>query len=118
MRRARAILTAMTRMLSLALCAALTAAPVAAQDDRGELSEGLNLLQEGGRLLLRGLSEEMGLAMEDMSEELRDALNNLSAYHAPEILPNGDILIRRRTPLDPEPEDDLPEIGEDGQIEL
>ncbi len=107
--------------LPLALCAALIAAPLAAQDDRRELSEGLNLLQEGGRLLLRGLSEEMGLAMEDMSEELREALGNLSAYHAPEIQPNGDILIRRRKPLDPEdkPEDpDLPEVGEDGAVEL
>jgi hypothetical protein len=31
---------------------------------------------------------------------LQDALGNLNAYHAPEILPNGDIIIRRKTPAE------------------
>jgi hypothetical protein len=43
---------------------------------------------------------------------LEDALRDLSAYHPPEVLPNGDILIRRRTPL-------VPEDGDaDGPVDL
>ena len=38
-------------------------------------------------------------------------VGDLSAYHAPEVLPNGDIIIRRKTPQETEP---LPE----GEIEL
>lgn len=105
----------MKRIAPAVLCAALLAAPANAQD--GDMSEGLNLLEEGTKLLLRGLMSEMGPAMEQMSDDLREALGNLSAYHAPEFLPNGDILIRRKTPLQAEPDPDV-EIGEDGEVEL
>jgi hypothetical protein len=48
----------------------------------------------------------------DIEPRLRqfgDAIGNLGEYHAPEMLPNGDILIRRKTPLDPaEPPEALP----------
>lgn len=109
----------MKQMASVALCALLIAAPAQAQDDN-DMAEGLGLLEEGTRMLLRGLMEEMGPAMQEMSDEMREALGNLSAYHAPEILPNGDILIRRKTPLQAEPDgdEDMPEVGEDGEVEL
>ncbi|MDF0600160.1 hypothetical protein P1J78_05400 [Psychromarinibacter sp. C21-152] len=107
----------MRQMASAALCALLFAAPVQAQDEN-ELSEGLGLLEEGSRMLLRGLLNEMEPAMEEMSDELRRALGNLSAYEAPEILPNGDIIIRRKEPLEPDMDEDLPEVGEDGEVEL
>ena len=37
-------------------------------------------------------------------EALEEMMGDLSGWHAPEFLPNGDILIRRRQPADPEPE--------------
>ncbi len=38
--------------------------------------------------------------------ELEGRLIDLQSYHAPEVLPNGDIIIRRKVPLD------VPEAGE------
>jgi hypothetical protein len=95
-------------LLSLAL-----ALPAAAQQSEDGLSEGFDLLQEGTRLMLRGLMEQLEPALRDM----RDRIGDLSAYHPPEILPNGDILLRRKVPLEPEEEPVLPPpTGED--IEL
>lgn len=54
--------------------------------------------------------------------ELRRLLGDLSGWHAPEILPNGDILIRRRRPSErpgdqrptepPEGTEDAPSVSE------
>ncbi len=102
----------MIRITTFLLCVAL-AAPASAQDTptppegdgtRDSLREGLGLMEQGTRRLLEGLLREFGSAVEGLEEALRD----LSAYHPPEVLPNGDIIIRRRTPLLPEPEDDGP----------
>jgi hypothetical protein len=80
------------------------AVPVAAQDadGRGDMEQGFSLLEEGTRLMLRGLMSELGPVLEDME----GALSDLSAYHAPEVLPNGDILLRRKVPLEPEAKPD------------
>ena len=77
----------------------LAATPLLAEEN--ELREGLDLLSQGTQLLLRGLMAEMEPTLEDLEGALREMdgmLDNLSGYHAPEILPNGDILIRRKTP--------------------
>ncbi|MGP3699336.1 AAA+ family ATPase [Rhodobacter sp. NSM] len=101
-----------------ALC--LLAAPVQAQeapapDTDGDVEEGFSLLNEGAKLLFRGLMDEMEPAMRDMGEamgELQPALkdllakvDDLSNYEMPERLPNGDILIRRKADAPPLPED-------------
>lgn len=70
--------------LSLAL-------PLQAQDDE---SSGRDLMAEALRLFMQGFMAEMEPALED----LQGFVDNLNAYHPPEILPNGDILIRRKTP--------------------
>ena len=49
----------------------------------------------------RSFLEEMGPALGDVMDEIKD----WSAYHPPEILENGDIIIRRKTEEDP-PEGD------------
>lgn len=67
-----------------------------------EPSEGRDLMQEAMRLFMRGLMEEMEPALEDLS----DLLDQIDTYHPPEVLPNGDIIIRRKTPL-PEPEGEV-----------
>lgn len=87
-------------MKRIALIMMLMAGPLAAEETPPtEGSEGWNMLREGSRLLLQQLFEEMGPALED----LEGFVDDLSAYEAPEILPNGDILIRRKPPVaDPE----------------
>ena len=98
---------------ALALCLAL-AAPAAFAQEAGDggsadMEEGFSLLEEGTKLLLRGLLSEMEPAL----RELEGALRELDAYHAPEVLPNGDIIIRRKVPLEP-----APDTGEGGEVEL
>ena len=95
-----------------ALCLALAASPAFPQEEGGsttDMEEGFSLLEEGTKLLLRGLLSEMEPAL----RELEGALRELDAYHPPEVLPNGDIIIRRKVPLDP-----VPETGEGGEVEL
>ena len=74
----------------------LLASPAFAQD--APATEGRVLMAEALRLFMRGLLEEMEPAIDDFSA----LLDNLDAYHAPEVLPNGDIIIRRKTPLEPD----------------
>jgi len=87
---------------TLLLIIALSMAPVArAQDGQKEMTDGMDMMQKGGRLLLEGLMKDVG----PMMLELQGKLLDMSEYHLPEVLPNGDIIIRRKVPL---------ETGEDG----
>ena len=70
--------------------------PGGAKDDRSA-----EALAEGMQLLFDGLIAELGPRM----EELRGLLGELNAYHPPEVLENGDILIRRKTPEEIEAEE-------------
>lgn len=75
-----------------------------------EVEQGFSLMEEGAKLLLRGLASRMEPALKDMGEavagmepKLREVLaliDDLRNYHAPEKLENGDILIRRKTPAE------------------
>ncbi len=85
----------MKHVMILTLAGALLAGPAAASDPKSELEEGFGLLGEGMELMFRGLMAEM----EPAFRELEGVLSDLNAYHAPEVLPNGDIIIRRRVPL-------------------
>ncbi|CAN0204256.1 unnamed protein product, partial [Chrysoparadoxa australica] len=94
-----------------ALVLSLLAAPVAAQQD----DDGLNLMEEGARLFLRGLMTEMETALKELDEvtremqpllrdfavemgpalaDLLEKVEDWTVYHPPEMLDNGDILIR------------------------
>ena len=110
--------------LAAALCAVLVApVPAAAQSETPE-DEGPSLMERGADLFMRGLRGEVeptlrdlgdmagafGPAMRSFAEEMGPALTDLldrvkdfSAYDAPEIQPNGDILIRRKPDADPLP---------------
>ncbi len=81
-----------------------------ADDKGGNLGRGMDMLSEGTQLLLRGLMDELGPILEDMKEKADD----LNAYYPPEVLPNGDIIIRRKVPLVPED----PIIDGEGEVEL
>lgn len=108
-------------IFALAFAAFLPATPVVAEDalplpEDGELDEGLSLMEEGAKLLLRGLmaemepkleelqglTDDMSAAMEEFGAtmgpalaELMTHIDDMRNYDAPEILPNGDIIIRR-----------------------
>lgn len=57
---------------------------------------------------LEGLIDRLVDQIEPGMAELRALIEDWSAWHAPEVLPNGDILIRRRRPPIQSPEP-LPE---------
>ena len=114
------------RVLALAL---LLAAPAAAQD-LPEAAEPPSLMERGMTLFMEGLMREMEPALRDLEDLSRDAqplferlegelgealrdLGGLGAYDLPEILPNGDIILRRKEPLP----DDV-ERNPDGSVDL
>ena len=106
----------MKQIAALTLALGLTVSPAIAED--GEVQEGFNLMEEGARMLMRGLISEMEPAISELRGSLEElapvvgefarqmgpALTDLLSqvddfrhYDAPEFLPNGDIIIRRRT---------------------
>jgi len=120
--------------LLIAFMLTAPALPLAAQEDDRPVTE------RGLRLFLDGLIEDMepalrdleGLAqdatpfMEEMQRSLSDIIDDFDVYDVPEVLPNGDILIRRKTPLTPDlpgpdlRDPDMPEIvpNADGSFDL
>lgn len=124
----------MKHIIALTLSLSFSAAPTFAQDEE----DGVDLMQEGAELLLRGLMNEMEPAIDDlkgMMEEFGPAMqlfademgpvladmlskiDDIKHYEQPEFLPNGDIIIRRspNAPIWDAPET---EPDEDGQIDL
>lgn len=122
----------MKQIAALTLAACLAMSPATAQTSDGE--DGLNLMEEGAKMLLRGLMSEMEPGMNEFRELMEDFGPQISAmmtelgprmkvmldivddfgnYGDPELLPNGDIIIRRNP--------DAPAIetpSPDGEIEL
>ena len=98
----------MTRIL---LAAALLPLPLMAQDEGNEaIDEGLGLLGMGLGLLMEGIMQEIEPALGEMERTLmllEGIVVEMGEYHAPEMLENGDIIIRRKVPLAPE---DAPEV--------
>ncbi|WP_179379130.1 hypothetical protein [Jannaschia marina] len=98
----RHLLTPLALVLGIAL-------PAAAQEQEE------SLMEQGLRLFMEGLMEEVEPALRDFGELAEDAgpflremqrslgevVEDFDAYEAPEILPNGDIIIRRKESLDP-----------------
>lgn len=114
----------MKQILLPAALIALISSPLAAQEAEGEDS-GPSLMERGVELFWEGLRQEMAPALEDlqgMMEEIGPAMGaflaemgpalaeiakeveDWSVYEMPEILPNGDIIIRKK-PKDNAPAD-------------
>ncbi len=107
----------MKQFIPVILSIGLLTTPAAAQEQsETDLDEGLSLMEEGARLLMRGLMTEMEPAIEGLRDtfdemgpafaefaqtvgpafaELLDQVDDLRNYEAPEFLPNGDIILRR-----------------------
>ena len=74
---------------------------------------------------LRGLAEEFGPSMRSFIEEMGPAFMDLvdevkdwSRYEKPEILPNGDIIIRRKPDPEEDPKDEPKTGGEAESTDL
>lgn len=121
--------TALT--LTLAMTVAL---PAAAQDDEPAVEEGFSLMEEGAKMLLRGLMREMEPAIADLKDlgddmshfstemgpalaDLMTHIDDIRNYDTPEIMPNGDIIMRR-TPDAPAYTPDVDEASPEGEIDL
>lgn len=73
------------------------------QDAQDFLQDLLEEMQPAWREL-QGFMDAMGPAILELMEEIKD----WSAYEAPEILENGDIIIRRKPDQTPQDTQDLP----------
>jgi hypothetical protein len=122
-------------MKRLILAIALAAPLAATAEEPPKPETGTSLMEEGAKLLLRGLMSEMEPALDDMAEALEEAkpyfenlgpqltelvrlMGDIRNYEAPVMLPNGDILIRRR-PDAPRLNPEGPQLpGPNGEIEL
>lgn len=87
--------------------------------------EGLRQEMEPALEDLLGLADQFGPAMQSFIEQMGPALAELageiqdwSAYEAPEILPNGDIIIRKKPPQAPDEQPELPESAPEGETEI
>lgn len=95
------------------LCLALAAGPAAA--DEGAADRGAGLIEEGARLMIGALLDQAAPKLKELHGAMTDAMaefgpalaallaqvDDLRAYAPPEMLPNGDIILRRRAPLPP-----------------
>jgi len=120
-------MVSMKQLAPLAVVLAMAVQPVTAQDN----SEGFNLMEEGARLFFKGIMQEMEPALkelegvaQDMQPALQDFARNMgpalkdllaevedwSVYEAPEMLPNGDIILRRKQPKTPDMTENPDEI--------
>ncbi|GAB4269001.1 MAG: hypothetical protein Kow0013_20180 [Pararhodobacter sp.] len=104
------------RWMMVASFLAVLAGPVAAQEPCA--GEECPRRLDG---LLDDLLERVDPLLEQVNpwfSDLADMLGDLSGWHAPEVLPNGDILIRRRQSEPSSPEDapgDQP-LEDDGPV--
>ncbi|PTX54102.1 hypothetical protein C8N43_2907 [Litoreibacter ponti] len=103
-------------MKQLLIIAALAMPATALAEEAETPGFGLDSLTpfaEGLRGLMEGLAEDMMPLM----EQLADKMSDLNAFEPPEVLPNGDIIIRRK-PDAPETPEDAPQVNPDGSIDL
>lgn len=119
----------MRQIIALSTVVLLLATPVTAQDADGSGND-KSLMEQGAELFFRGLRQEMEPALESMLEmaeqfgpsmlsfleqmgpalaDLVEEVQDWSAYHVPEMLPNGDIIIRKKLPEELEPETSDPD---------
>ncbi|KIC25697.1 MULTISPECIES: hypothetical protein [unclassified Leisingera] len=121
----------MKHLILPAALLALMSAPLSAQEAEEE-GTGPSLMERGAELFWEGLRQEMAPALEDLQgmmeeigpsmgaflaemgpalAEIAKEVEDWSAYELPEILPNGDIIIRKK------PKDNAPAKEDKGEDE-
>lgn len=99
-------------VVSIGLCVPVGAVSAEEDTGRGLMAEGMELffkgLQDEIAPTLDGFTammEEIGPGLQGFLEEMGPKLGAVfskvedwSSYHAPEMLPNGDIILRKKTP--------------------
>ena len=104
------------------LFAVLLSLPVPTRADAPGLEQRLEELRDEAGSLLREFFEGIEPQLDALGPRLRELaekLGGMAAYHPPEVLPNGDIILRRRQPLEdplpegPAPDDDSPDAEHD-----
>ncbi len=97
----------MKRSLAILTALMLTASPLSADDSKSPLPSDEEMQQLGdiAQRWMRSFKEKMS----PMVEQLREMVDDMSAYEAPEMLPNGDIIIRRKPDAETA-EDEAPSI--------
>lgn len=107
----------MKQILAPLFLATLATSPAYAEDPKSDIQQGLELFFEGLKDELapaldefQGMARQFGPSLQSFFEEMGPALAEMmtdvkdwSRYEMPEMLPNGDIIIRRKP--DPEPEE-------------
>ncbi len=118
----------MKQILVPVFAVALAATPIIAEEAPTEGDGSQSLMEQGMELFMEGLRKEMEPALDDLQglaetigpsmqtflAEMGPALADIasqvedwSVYEMPEVLPNGDIIIRRK------PEEDRPDQSPD-----
>lgn len=114
----------MKRIASAFAIVLLASLPAQGQDDEATAEEGFSLLEEGAKIILRSMIDKVEPTLKDLQQDFGAALDEMGPalghlvemigdmrnYHAPEKLPNGDIIIRRKSPAEiaaPEPGDEI-----------
>lgn len=107
----------MRRSVTALFVTVLLAGPALAQSDEDVPSGGFNLVEEGARMIMRGLMEEMSPSIDSLRDTLEEMgpvvgdflremgpglatflnrVDDVRHYELPEFLPNGDIILRRK----------------------
>lgn len=105
----------MVFIFGLLLAVAAPLQTVAQETDEGDsLGESFDLFERGAELFFRGLIDEIGPELQQIQPRMRDfadglgpmiagladLIDEIDAYHPPEMLPNGDIILRRKDPIE------------------
>ncbi len=128
-RRPLPILWLMKQMIAACFALCLTV-PASAQEAEPDAP---TLMERGLELFFEGLEEEMGPALDDFQNwadsfgpsvqgfmqemgpalsDMMDEIGSWSNYHPPEVLPNGDIILRKKQPTDPDVIPEAPQVKE------
>lgn len=88
----------MKQFTAITVAAFLAASPIHADDSKSPLptEDELQQLGELAESWMKRFSEKVS----PMVEQLKGMVDDLNAYQAPEMLPNGDIIIRRKPDAD------------------
>lgn len=114
----------MKRIVSALAVLAFAAVPAFGQEEEATAEEGFSLLEEGAKIILRSMIDEVEPTLKDLHKDFGEAMDEMGPalgqlvemigdirnYHAPEMLPNGDIIIRRKSPAElavPAPGDEI-----------